>query len=39
MKELKMFRPAPMDASRLDLAVGPHYRLGTGLARGLSMLG
>jgi electron transport complex protein RnfD len=33
MKELKMFQPAPMDASRLDLAVGPHYRLGTGLAR------
>lgn len=33
MKEIKMFdRSAPTDASLLDLAVGPHYRLGTGLA-------
>lgn len=33
MKELKMFDgPAPTDSSMLDVAVGPHYRLGTGLA-------
>lgn len=33
MKEIKMFdRSAPTDASLLDLGVGPHYRLGTGLA-------
>ncbi|MEE4164836.1 MAG: RnfABCDGE type electron transport complex subunit D [Desulfocapsaceae bacterium] len=33
MKELKMFDPTPpMDRSMLDVAVGPHCRLGTGLA-------
>jgi electron transport complex protein RnfD len=33
MKELKMFDPtAPADAAMLDVAVGPHYRLGSGLA-------
>jgi len=33
MKELKMFRDsAKPDTDMLDVAVGPHYRLGTGLA-------
>ncbi len=33
MKEIKMFdRSAPTDTSLLDVAVGPHYRLGSGLA-------
>ena len=33
MKELKMFnQPAPMDTSQLDLAVGPHCRMSSGLA-------
>jgi len=33
MKELKMFDPSMRpDSSMLDVAVGPHYRLGTGLA-------
>ena len=33
MKELKMFQPPPaLDKNMLDVAVGPHYRLGTGLA-------
>ena len=33
MKELKMFDPgAPPDASMFDVAVGPHRRLGNGLA-------
>ena len=33
MKELKMFdRTSPTDPGMLDVAVGPHYRLGTGLA-------
>jgi len=33
MKELKMFdRTAPTDTSMLDIAVGPHCRLGNGLA-------
>ncbi len=34
MKELKMFQPArATDPGMLDVAVGPHCRLGTGLAR------
>lgn len=33
MKEIKMFgQPVPTDKNMLDVAVGPHYRLGTGLA-------
>ena len=33
MKELKMFdKSQPTDSSMLDVAVGPHLRLGTGLA-------
>lgn len=32
MKELKMFDPNAPTAPMLDVAVGPHYRLGTGLA-------
>ena len=33
MKELKMFdQPSPTDTSKLDLAVGPHCRMGSGLA-------
>ena len=33
MKQLKMYdEPAALDRNMLDVAVGPHYRLGTGLA-------
>lgn len=33
MKEIKMFQqPSVPDTGMLDVAVGPHYRLGTGLA-------
>lgn len=33
MKELKMYQPArPTDAGMLDVAVGPHCRIGNGLA-------
>lgn len=33
MKEIKMFQqPVPTEKDMLDVAVGPHYRLGTGLA-------
>jgi len=32
MKELKIFQPpSPAETKMLDVAVGPHYRLGTGL--------
>jgi electron transport complex protein RnfD len=34
MKEIKMYQqPGPTDASMLDVAVGPHCRMGTGLAQ------
>jgi len=33
MKKLKMFEPgAALDAKMIDVAVGPHYRMGSGLA-------
>ncbi|MEE4240665.1 MAG: RnfABCDGE type electron transport complex subunit D [Desulfopila sp.] len=34
MKEIKMYQqPGPTDASMLDVAVGPHCRMGTGIAQ------
>ena len=33
MKEIKMFQPAPKtESGMLDVAVGPHYRIGNGIA-------
>lgn len=34
MKEIKMFQqPTPTESGMLDVAVGPHYRLGAGIAQ------